>query len=101
MEWQLSVKSRVKYVDDATAMEIIPWCSPPYLPFTVTDIYTYASLTGINLNSKKCKEMIINSMQYSPFPLPPLPLGVLLLKGLLPISSWVSISLMIFHGMAT
>ena len=68
-------KSRVKYVDDATAMEIIPWCSPPYLPFTVTDIYTYASLTGINLNSKKCKEMIINFMQYSPFPPAPLTVG--------------------------
>ena len=65
-------KSRVKYVDDATAMEIIPGCSPPYLPFTVSDIYTYASLTGMNLNSKKRKEMIINFMQYSPFtPAPP------------------------------
>ena len=40
-------KSRVKYVDDATATEIIPRCSPSYLPFTVSDIYTYmyASLT--------------------------------------------------------
>ena len=59
-------KSRVKYVDDATAMEIIPRCSPSYLPFTVSDIYTYASLRGMKLNSKKCKEMIINFMQYSP-----------------------------------
>ena len=71
-------KSRVKYVDDATAMEIIPRCSPSYLPFTVSD----ASLRVMNLNSKKCKEMIINFMQYSPFPPVPLPLGVLLLKGL-------------------
>ena len=71
-------KSRVKYVDDATAMEIIPRCSPSYL----SDIYTYASLRVMNLNSKKCKEMIINFMQYSPFPPVPLPLRVLLLKGL-------------------
>ena len=53
-------------------MEIIPRCSPPYLPFTVSDIYTYASLTGMNLNSKKCKEMIINFMQYCPFAPAPL-----------------------------
>ena len=53
-------KSRVKYVDDATAMEIIPRCSPSYLPFTVSDIYTYASFGGRKLNSKKCKEMIIS-----------------------------------------
>ena len=61
-------KSRVKYVDDATAMEIIPRCSPSYLPFTVSDIYTYASLRGMKLNLKKCNEMIINFMQYSRFP---------------------------------
>ena len=68
-------KSRVKYVDDATAMEIIPRCSPSYLPFTVSDIYTYASLRGMKLNLKKCKEMIINFMQYSPFPPVPLTVG--------------------------
>ena len=68
-------KSRVKYVDDATAMEIIPSCSPSYLPFTVSDIHTYASLRGMKLNSKKCKEMIINFMQYSPFPPDPLTVG--------------------------
>ena len=68
-------KSRIKYVDDATAMEVIPRCSPSYLPFTVSDIYTYASLRGMKLNSKKCKERIINSMQYSPFPPVPLTVG--------------------------
>ena len=66
---------RVKYVEDATAMEIIPRCSPSYLPFTVPDIYTYASLRGMKLNSKKCKEMIINFMQYSQFPPAPLTVG--------------------------
>ena len=29
----------------------------------------------MKLNSKKCKEMIINFMQYSPFPLAPLTVG--------------------------
>ena len=42
---------------------------------TVSDIYTYASLRGMKLNSKKCKEMIINFMQYSPFPPAPLTVG--------------------------
>ena len=61
-------KSRVKYEDDATAMKIVPRCPPSYLPFTVSDIYKYASLRDTKLNSKKCKEMIINFMQYSPSP---------------------------------
>ena len=52
-------------------MEIIPRCSPSYL----SDIYTYASLRGMKLNSKKCKEMIINFMQCIPFPPVPLTVG--------------------------
>ena len=74
-------KSRVKYVDDATAIEIIPRCSPSYLPFTLSDIYTYASLRRTKLNSKKCKEMIINFMQYSPFPPAPLTVGGSVITG--------------------
>ena len=46
----------------------LPW-------FTVSDIYTHASLRDMKLNSKKCKEMIINLMQYSQSPLPPLTVG--------------------------
>ena len=37
--------------------------------------YTYASLRGMKRNSKKCKKMIINFMQYSPFPPVPLTVG--------------------------
>ena len=44
-----SAAFRIPYVDDATAMEIIPGCSPSYLPFRVSDIYTYASLRGMKL----------------------------------------------------
>ena len=46
-------KIRVKYVDDTTAIEIIPRCSPSYLSFRVSDIYTYASLRGMKLNQFK------------------------------------------------
>ena len=60
-----------------------PRCSPSFLvPFTVSNIYTYASLRRMKLNSKKWKEMIINFMQYNPLPLLPLLLGTLSLKGL-------------------
>ena len=67
--------SRVTYLDDVTAMEIISRCSPSYLPVTVSDIYTYASLRGKKLNPKKCKEMIINFLQYSRFPPAPFIIG--------------------------
>ena len=68
-------KSRVKYDDAATAMESIPRCPPSYPPFKVSDNYTYASLRDMELNSKKCKEMIINFMQCSPAPPAPLTVG--------------------------
>ena len=61
-------KSRIKYVDDATAMEIIPRCSPSYLPFTVSDIYTYAFLRGMKLNAKKWS-LTLCSIAHSPVPL--------------------------------
>ena len=81
-EMAAKCKSRVKYKDDATAMEIIPRCPPSYLPFTVSDIYTYASLRRMKLTSKKCKEMIMYATLCSiAYPPPPLLLGVLSLKG--------------------
>ena len=46
--------TRIKYVDDATVAEAIPRCSPSYLPFTVQDMYVYASQRGMRLNPKKC-----------------------------------------------
>ena len=36
--------NRVKYVDDATVMEFVPRLSPSYLNFTVSDIYSFASI---------------------------------------------------------
>ena len=49
-------KGRVKYVGDATVMEIIPRCSLSYLPFTVSGIYSDASIRGMKLNSRKVKK---------------------------------------------
>ena len=55
---------RIKFVDDLTTIEFIPRCSLSVTPLLVNDIYDYASTRGMRLNSKKCKEMIINFLQY-------------------------------------
>ena len=55
---------RIKFVDDATALEIIPRCSPSLMPILVDEISLFASSRGMKLNSKKCKEMIISFLKY-------------------------------------
>ena len=55
---------RVKFVDDLTTIECIPRCSLSMTPLLVNDIYDYALTRGMRLNPKKCKEMIINFLQY-------------------------------------
>ncbi|CAB4031467.1 RNA-directed DNA polymerase from mobile element jockey, partial [Paramuricea clavata] len=55
---------RIKFVDDATALEIVPRCYPSLLPILVNDVSQYASSRGMKLNSKKCKEMTISFLQY-------------------------------------
>ena len=49
---------RVKFVDDTTAIEVIPHCSPSFLPIVVNQISDFANERGMVLNPKKCKEMI-------------------------------------------
>ena len=51
---------RVKYVDDSTVFEIIPRCSPSYLPCMANHICQFATERGMRLNPKKCREMVIN-----------------------------------------
>ena len=55
---------RIKFVDDATVLEIIPRCSPSLMPVLVDEISLFASSRGMKLNSKKCKEMIISFLKY-------------------------------------
>lgn len=55
---------RVKYVDDLSTIEIIPRCSPSVMPYIINDIHHFASMRGMRLNPKKCKEIFINSLQY-------------------------------------
>ena len=56
--------TRVKYVDDTTVFEVVPRCSTSYLQFAVNDIRSFASRKGMRLNPKKCRELVINFMQY-------------------------------------
>ena len=56
---------RIKYVDDTTVMEIIPRCSPSLLPIVVDEITEFSSARGMELNHKKCKEMLILFLEYS------------------------------------
>ena len=55
---------RVKFVDDTTALEIIPRCSPSFLPIIVDQISDYANERGMRLNPKKCKDMVITFLKY-------------------------------------
>ena len=72
--------NRVKYVDYARDMEFVLRLSPPYLNFTVSDIYSLASCRRMVLTVKKCREMCIRFFQYCPFPPAPLLVGSSLIE---------------------
>ena len=52
---------RIKFVDDTTAFEIIPRGSPSILPLVVDEISSFASIRGMQLNPRKCKEILFPS----------------------------------------
>ena len=54
---------RAKFVDDTTAIEEIPRCSPSFLPIVVNQISDFTNERGMVLNPKKCKEMIITFLK--------------------------------------
>lgn len=58
---------RIKYIDDSTAYEVIPRCSPSYLPFIANDIYRFDTERGMRLNPKNPK-LIVNFLQFQPAP---------------------------------
>ena len=55
---------RLKFVDDTTALEIVLRCSPSFMPLIVDVVSNFSSSRGMELNPRKCKEMIINFLQY-------------------------------------
>ena len=42
--------ARIKFVDDTTALEVIPRCSPSLMPILVDEIAQFASSRGMKLN---------------------------------------------------
>ena len=57
---------RVKYVDDTFVCELIPRCSPSYLSYYASDNCHFAAEGGVRLNRKRCRELIINFLQFQP-----------------------------------
>ena len=66
---------RSKYVDDTTAIEIIPRNSIRILDLVVREIHDYCIEHKMKLNPKKCKEMYINFMTNSVTSLRPICVG--------------------------
>ena len=58
-EWHL----RIEFVDDTTALEILPRNGNSLLNVAVNDIHKFSFEHNMKLNPKKCKEMLINFMQ--------------------------------------
>ena len=69
--WRL----RTKFVDDTSALEIIPRNSISLLNFAVSDIHELANEHNMKLNPKKCKEMLINFLHNPNFLLRPIQIG--------------------------
>ena len=49
---------RLKFVDDTTALEIVPRCSRSIMPLIVDEISNFSSSRRMELNPRKCKEML-------------------------------------------
>ena len=60
-DWQLGIK----YIDDTTALEIIPRNSRSLLTVVASDIHKFAIAHNTRLNPTKCKEMHINFLRDS------------------------------------
>jgi len=58
-DWRLGIK----YVDDTSALEIIPRNSPSLLNVVASDIHNFAIAHNMRLNPIKCKEMHINFLR--------------------------------------
>ena len=66
-DWPL----RVKFLDDTSAIEILPRNSISLLNSIVSDIHRFSMDHNMQLNPIKCKEMLINFMFYPDFTLRP------------------------------
>ncbi|KAL9961061.1 hypothetical protein ACROYT_G029941 [Oculina patagonica] len=70
-DWRL----HIKYVDDTSALEIIPRNSVSLLNFVASDIHNFAETHNMRLNPAKCKEMRINFLHNTNCLINPIVLG--------------------------
>ena len=70
-DWNL----RTKFVDDTSALKIIPRNSISVLNNAVADIHNFAMEHNMKLNPTKSKEMLINFLRSSNFLIRPLQIG--------------------------
>ena len=75
-DWNL----RTKFVDDTSALEIIPRNFISILNNAVADIHNFAIKHNMKLNPTKCKEMLINFLQTPNFLIGPLQIGSHVIK---------------------
>ena len=66
---------RTKFVDDTTAVEILPRNSMSYINMLADDVHRFSTSHRMKLNPAKCKEMIINFMAYPNFGVRPICIG--------------------------
>ena len=62
-------------MDDTTALEILPRNGVSSLNHAVSDIHQFSSEHNMRLNPKKCKEMLVHSMQNRNFSLTSIVIG--------------------------
>ena len=77
-DWYLTIK----FVDDTTALEILPRNGISLLNVAVNDIHKFSIEHNMRLNPKKCKEMLINFMQNDNFTIRPIVLGNNTVEGI-------------------
>ncbi|CAB4017929.1 RNA-directed DNA polymerase from mobile element jockey [Paramuricea clavata] len=66
---------RAKFVDDLTALEIVPRNSPSLMNHIVADIHSFAEVNNMKLNPAKCKDMIVNFLHFNTSVLQPIIIG--------------------------
>ena len=71
VDWHL----RTKFVDDTSAVEILPRNSISLLNVAVSSINNFAVTHSMKLNPGKCKEMVVNFMKNPNFLLGPFVVG--------------------------
>ena len=58
-EW----RTRLKYVDNLTILELIPSNSNSYLPIIASSVNKSSLKRNTKLNPKKCKEMVVDFLK--------------------------------------